>query len=80
MLNYTYKCEVIGMVLTEYDEKKHINKEKQLSREEGREENRLEVATAMLKDKCSLDSIIKYSKLTKEKVMSIAESLRISVT
>ena len=72
------------MVLTEYDEKKHINKEKQLSREEGREEGReekrLEVATAMLKDKCSLDSIIKYSKLTKEKVMSIAESLGISVT
>ena len=75
-----HKSEVIGMVLTEYDEKKHINKEKQLSREEGREENRLEVATAMLKDKCSLDSIIKYSKLPKEKVMSIAESLEISVT
>ena len=72
------------MVLTEYDEKKHIKNEKQISweegREEGREENRLEVATEMLKDKWSLDNIIKYSKLPKEKVISIAESLGISVT
>ena len=68
------------MVLTEYDEKKHIKNEKQISWEEGREANRLEVATEMLKDKSSLDKIIKYSKLPKEKIMSIAESLGISVT
>ena len=75
-----HKSEVVGMVLTEYDEKKHIKNEKQISWEEGREANRLEVATEMLKDKSSLDKIIKYSKLPKEKIMSIAESLGISVT
>ena len=78
-----HKSEVIGMVLTEYDEKKHIKNEKQISweegREEGREENRLEVATEMLKERYSLDSILRISKLPKDKIMSIAESLNIQV-
>ena len=75
-----HKSEVIGMVLTEYDEKKHIKNEKQISWEEGQEVTRLEVATEMLKKRFSLDDIIDISKLPKEKVISIAESLGISVT
>ena len=81
------KSEVIGMVLTEYDEKKHIKNEKQISWEEGREEAReegrksafVEVATDMLKDNYSLETIISISKLPKEKILSIAESMGISV-
>ena len=68
------------MVLTEYDEKKHIKNEKQISWEEGQEVTRLEVATEMLKERYSLDSILRISKLPKEKLLSIAESLGISVT
>ena len=75
-----HKSEVIGMVLTEYDEKKHIKNEKQISWEEGQEVTRLEVATEMLKKRFSLDDIIDISKLPKEKVISLAESLGISVT
>ncbi len=74
-----HKSEVIGMVLTEYDEKKHIKNEKKISWEEGVETTRLEVATEMLKDKQPLDNVIKYSKLPKEQIMSIAESLNIQV-
>jgi len=78
-----HKSEVIGMVLTEYDEKKHIKNEKQISWEEGHEEGResafIEVATDMLKDNYSLENIISISKLPKEKILSIAESMGISV-
>lgn len=45
----------------------------------GMEKAMLEVATEMLKDKQPLDNVIKYSKLPKEKIMSIAESLNIQV-
>lgn len=45
----------------------------------GMEKAMLEVATEMLKEKYSLDSILRISKLPKEKVMSIAESLNIQV-
>ena len=76
------------MVLTEYDEKKHISNEKQISWEEGREEGReegcelkaIKVATKMLKEKFPLDTIIYISELPKEKIISIAESLGVSVT
>ena len=79
-----HKSEVIGMVLTEYDEKKHISNEKQISWEEGREEGcelkAINVATKMLKEKFPLDTIINISELPKEKIISIAESLGVSVT
>ena len=72
------------MVLTEYDEKKHISNEKQISWEEGREEGcelkAIKVATKMLKEKFPLDTIINISELPKEKIISIAESLGVSVT
>ncbi len=37
-----HKSEVIGMILSEYDEKKHIKNEKQISWEEGRIEGKIE--------------------------------------
>ena len=45
----------------------------------GMEKRSIEVATEMLKEKYSLDSILRISKLPKEKIMSIAESLNIQV-
>ena len=68
------------MVLTEYDEKKHISNEKQISWEEGCELKAINVATKMLKEKFPLDTIINISELPKEKIISIAESLGVSVT
>ena len=68
------------MVLTEYDEKKHISNEKQISWEEGYELKAIKVATKMLKEKFPLDTIINISELPKEKIISIAESLGVSVT
>ena len=46
---------------------------------QGIEEARLEIAADMLKDNYSLDTIINISKLPKEKILSIAESMGISV-
>ena len=46
----------------------------------GMEKAMLEVATEMLKERYSLDSILRISKLPKEKIISIAESLKIQIT
>jgi len=39
--------------------------------EEGREEERIEIAKEMLKDNEPLEKIIKYSKLTKEEILKL---------
>ena len=73
-----HKSEVVGMVLTEYDEKKHIAYEKQLSHEEGRIEGKIEskiediknmieelgisLSKALSVAKMSLDDWNKYNK------------------
>ena len=41
--------------------------------EEGREEERIEIAKEMLKDNEPLEKIIKYSKLTKEEILKLQE-------
>lgn len=66
------RAEVKQMFLTEYDQEKVMEQE--------RKEIRIEVATDMLKKKFSLDDIIDISKLSKETILSIADSLGISVT
>lgn len=82
------RAEVKMSFLRNFDEEKELEQLRIESyedgriegREEGREQRDLEIATEMIKDKCSLDRIIKYSKLSKEKVISIADALGISVT
>ena len=66
------RAEVKQMFLTEYDQEKVMEQE--------RKEIRIEVATDMLKKKFSLDDIIDISKLPKETILSIADSIGISVT
>lgn len=74
-----HKAEVKGMYLTEYNEEK----ERQLAREEAREEaineDRKRVAADMLKDGEPLTKIVKYSKLAENTILALAQSLGFAV-
>ena len=74
-----HKAEVKGMYLTEYNEEK----ERQLAREEAREEaineDRKRLAADMLKDGEPITKIVKYSKLAENTILALAQSLGFAV-
>ena len=68
------------MFLTEYDEKKVLEMEREEGREEGREERDIEVATDMIKEGgMSVSFIAKISKLSEDAVRKLAQSLGMAV-
>ena len=70
------KAEVKSMFLTEYDEKKVL----EMEREEGRIEGRTEVAADLIKEGgMSISFIARMSKLSESDVRNLAASLGISV-
>ena len=44
--------------------------------EEGKEENRVETALEMLNDSMSIDKIVKYTKLSKERIEELASQIK----
>ena len=44
--------------------------------DDGKEENRVETALEMLKDSMSIDKILKYTKLSKERVEELASQIK----
>ena len=44
--------------------------------DDGKEENRVETALEMLKDSMSIDKIVKYTKLSKERVEELASQIK----
>ena len=44
--------------------------------EEGREEERLNIAQAMIKDNEPIEKIMKYLKLTKEEILELIKTLK----
>ena len=81
------KAEVKGMFLTEYDEKKILEQERQEGIEEGRREGRSEgineanerVAADMLKKNLPLSLIEEISKLSEDVIRAIAGNLGLAV-
>ena len=70
------RAEVKNMFLTEYDEKKVL----EMEREEGRLEGRAEVAADMIKEGgMTISFIARMSKLSESDVRNLADSLGISV-
>ena len=70
------RAEVKSMFLTEYDEKKVL----EMEREEGRAEGRIEVATGMIKEGgMSVSFIARMSKLPEDDIRNLAQSLGIAV-
>ncbi len=75
----TSSVEVIEMLSMEYDEKKHIEKEKNISYEdgilEGKEqgllESKISFAETMLNNHEEIDKIIQYTGLSKEDVLKL---------
>lgn len=72
------KAEVKGMFLTEYDQGKVLAYEHLEDFERGIEKNQEQVATDMLKDDKPLAEIMKYSRLAKEAIVKIANSLGVT--
>ena len=77
------KAEVKGMFLTEYDEKKILEQERQEGRAEGRQEGTEKanerVATDMLRENLPLQLIAKISKLSEDVIRGIAGNLGLTV-
>ena len=74
-----HKAEVEGMFLSEYDEEKERRLAKREAREEEREEVRRAFISNMIKEKMPLNLIKKISQLPEDYILSIAESLGVSV-
>ena len=72
------KAEVKGMFLTEYDQEKVLAYERLEGVEHGVEQANERVATDMLKDGKPLEEIIKYSRLAKDAIVKIANSLGVT--
>ena len=70
-----HRAEVKGMFLTEYNEEKTLQQERQ----EGIQEANERVATNMLRAGEPLEKIITYSSLAKDVIASLANSLGIAV-
>ena len=73
------------MFLTEYDEKKVLEMEREEGREEGQEEGRkernVEIAPDMIKeDGMSVSLIARMSKLSEDAVRDLARSLGIAIS
>ncbi|MBR1709691.1 MAG: hypothetical protein IJ719_12830 [Clostridia bacterium] len=69
------RAEVKSMFLTEYNEEKVMEKERQEGRREGRDERSIEVATALLKEGgMSVAFIARISKLSEDAVRRLAKS------
>ena len=66
------------MFLTEYDQEKVLAYERLEGVEHGVEQANERVATDMLKDGKPLEEIIKYSRLAKEAIVKIANSLGVT--
>ena len=73
------KAEVKGMFLTEYDEKKILDQERQEGRSEGINEANERVATDMLRENLPLQLISKISKLSEDVIRGIAGNLGLAV-
>ena len=74
------KAEVKNMFLTEYDEKKVLEMEREEGRLEGRKERNTEVAADMIKEGgMTISFIARMSKLSEADVRNLADSLGISV-
>ena len=68
------------MFLTEYDEKKVLEMEREEGRAEGRAEGHAEVAADMIKEGgMSVAFIARMSKLSESDIRNLADSLGISV-
>lgn len=72
------KTEVKGMFLTEYDQEKVLAYERLEGIEHGVEQTREQVASDMLKDGKPLEEIIKYSRMAKDVIVKIANSLGVT--
>ena len=68
------KAEVKGMFLTEYDQEKV----RAYLRLEAEEQTNERVATDMLKDGKPLEEIMKYSRLAKDAIVKLANSLGVA--
>ena len=66
------------MFLTEYDQEKVLAYERLEGFERGIEQNQEQVAIDMLKDGKPLAEIMKYSRLAKEAIVKIANSLGVT--
>ena len=89
------RAEVKVMFLTQYDEKKTLEMEREEGREEGRAEGKAEgealgktlgateanerMATDMLKDGEPMSKIVKYSTLTEGAIRKLAKQLGVAV-
>ena len=66
------------MFLTEYDQEKVLAYERLEGIEHGVEQTREQVASDMLKDGKPLEEIIKYSRMAKDVIVKIANSLGVT--
>lgn len=70
------KAEVKQMCITEYNEAETMEQFREEGKEEGREENREETAIIMLKDNLELDKVVRYSGLSKSRVLELQKTLK----
>ena len=75
---FKHKAEVKGMFLTEYNEEKLRQFEREEGREEGREEEKVRVVTDMLKKNFPISLIGEISQLSENVILGLAEKLGIS--
>ena len=74
------RAEVKDMFLTEYNEEKVLEKERQEAKKEGKKEKAIEVASDLIKEGgLSVSFISRISKLSEDTVRNLAKSLGIAV-
>lgn len=77
MQNDEQRLAYINREMAIMDYKSDMEGSREAGREEGREEGKIEMALEMLKDKVDFDKIVKYSQLSREKILELAKQRKI---